>query len=160
MTTRKGVIRVGKGVSAETAPAIPAPKPMPIAPPSDAIRAASRRNWTRTWRLRAPRAMRIPISRVRSVTDTSMMLAMTIPPTTRLIPEMITITANRPIVMLFQIVRIASPVTIPKGSFPRNGVWRRARRIARTSSCASGTLAAEPARTKMSRPRRPPNAFW
>ena len=33
----------------------------------------------------APMAMRMPISRVRSVTDTSMMFMMPIPPTTRLI---------------------------------------------------------------------------
>ena len=37
-------------------------------------------------RRRAPRALRTPTSRVRSVTDTSMMFINTIPPTTRLMP--------------------------------------------------------------------------
>ena len=40
----------------------------------------------RTSRASAPMARRMPISRVRSVTDTSMMFMMPTPPTARLIP--------------------------------------------------------------------------
>jgi len=43
--------------------------------------AASTRNCVGTSRSRAPVASRMPISRARSVTDTSMMLMMPIPPT-------------------------------------------------------------------------------
>ena len=43
---------------------------------------ASTRNWARMSRPRAPMALRMPISRVRSRTDTSMMFMMPMPPTT------------------------------------------------------------------------------
>ena len=43
---------------------------------------ASIRNWRSTSDARAPTAMRRPISRVRSVTDTIMMFMMPTPPTT------------------------------------------------------------------------------
>ena len=39
-----------------------------------------------TWPASAPMARRMPISRVRSVTDTSMMFMMPMPPTSRLTP--------------------------------------------------------------------------
>ena len=49
-----------------------------------------------SWRL-APSALRMPISRVRSVTETSMMFMMTTPPTTREIAAMpMMIPANMP----------------------------------------------------------------
>ena len=43
---------------------------------------ASTRNWRKMSRARAPTAMRNPISRVRSVTETNMMFMMPTPPTT------------------------------------------------------------------------------
>ena len=43
----------------------------------------STRNWSRTSRFLAPMALRVPISRVRSVTVTSMMFMMPMPPTRR-----------------------------------------------------------------------------
>ena len=43
-------------------------------------------------RRRAPRALRTPISRMRSVTDTSMMFMTTTPPTMRLMPVTTTVT--------------------------------------------------------------------
>ena len=46
------------------------------------------RNWKRMSRPRAPIALRIPISRVRSRTDTSMMFMIPIPPTTSEIEAM------------------------------------------------------------------------
>jgi hypothetical protein len=57
---------------------------MPISPPISDSTIASTRNCSRTWRSVAPTASRMPISRVRSVTDTSMMFMMPMPPTSRL----------------------------------------------------------------------------
>ena len=54
---------------------------MPTMPPVTESVAASTRNWVRMSRRRAPSALRMPISRVRSVTDTSMMFMITMPPT-------------------------------------------------------------------------------
>ena len=55
---------------------------MPMRPPrSESVR-ASTRNWARMSRPRAPMALRMPISRVRSRTDTSMMFMIPMPPTT------------------------------------------------------------------------------
>ena len=54
---------------------------MPITPPISERVMASTRNWTRMSRPRAPTAIRRPISRVRSVTDTSMMFMIPMPPT-------------------------------------------------------------------------------
>ena len=47
---------------------------------------ASSRNWRRIRRGVAPRALRRPISRMRSVTDTSMMFMTPMPPTSSEIP--------------------------------------------------------------------------
>jgi len=58
------------------------PQRTPRTPPKRASTTDSLRNWERTSERRAPTAFRIPISRVRSVTATSMMFMMTMPPTT------------------------------------------------------------------------------
>ena len=50
-------------------------------PPTPVSATASRRNWTRISDLRAPMALRMPISDVRSVTEISMMFMTPIPPT-------------------------------------------------------------------------------
>ena len=55
----------------------------PDPPPATERDTASMRNCTRMSRSLAPTASRIPISRVRSVTDTSMMFMIPIPPTRR-----------------------------------------------------------------------------
>ncbi len=55
---------------------------MPMAPPSRQSTTASTRNCRRMLPERAPTAIRRPISRVRSVTETSMMFMMPTPPTT------------------------------------------------------------------------------
>ena len=52
-------------------------------PPTTLMTTASTRNCSRTSEPRAPIARRRPISRVRSVTDTSMMFMMPMPPTTQ-----------------------------------------------------------------------------
>ena len=54
---------------------------MPIKPPKTESTSASMRNCMTICERRAPIARRIPISRVRSVTDASMMFMMPIPPT-------------------------------------------------------------------------------
>ena len=53
-------------------------------PPNVESTIASNRNCIMTSLANAPIAKRMPISRVRSVTDTSMMFMMPMPPTTRL----------------------------------------------------------------------------
>ena len=55
---------------------------MPAMPPTALSVSASARNCSRTSRRRAPTARRTPISRVRSLTATSMMFMMPTPPTT------------------------------------------------------------------------------
>jgi hypothetical protein len=57
----------------------------PTTPPRHDSTTASIRNCISTSLATAPIARRMPISRVRSVTETSMMFMMPIPPTTRLI---------------------------------------------------------------------------
>ena len=64
-----------------TASAAPNPSNMPIAPPARQSTSASIRNCIRMSRFLAPSALRTPISRVRSVTETSMMFMIPIPPT-------------------------------------------------------------------------------
>ena len=54
---------------------------MPSMPPSAGVVAASVTNRPRMTRSLAPSALRMPISRVRSVTDTIMMFMMPMPPT-------------------------------------------------------------------------------
>ena len=61
--------------------AAPVPSPMPTRPPIMHSTTASIRNWSRMLAWVAPSALRTPISRVRSVTDTSMMFMMPMPPT-------------------------------------------------------------------------------
>ena len=54
---------------------------MPMRPPRSDRVSASTRNWARMSRPRAPTALRMPISRVRSRTETSMMFMIPMPPT-------------------------------------------------------------------------------
>ncbi len=62
----------------------PTPSSIPSIPPTNDRLTASARNWRRMSRVRAPTARRRPISLVRSVTETSMMFMMPMPPTSRL----------------------------------------------------------------------------
>src|ERR1051326_7690349 len=72
--------------------AVPNPVSTPIMPPIAVTITASIRNWVRMSLRRAPTALRIPISFVRSVTDTSMMFMTTMPPTTSEIAATPTVT--------------------------------------------------------------------
>ncbi len=60
---------------------MPQPRSTPATPPVMVRTMDSTRNWIMMSAFRAPRALRNPISRVRSVTDTSIMFMMPIPPT-------------------------------------------------------------------------------
>jgi len=57
------------------------PSARPAAPPKTVTTMASMRNWTKTCQPVAPSALRTPTSRIRSVNEASMILVMTIPPT-------------------------------------------------------------------------------
>ena len=59
---------------------------MPMTPPMALRIAASTRNWVTISRRGAPMDFLMPISRVRSVTVTSMIFMMPMPPTSRAIP--------------------------------------------------------------------------
>ncbi len=62
------------------------PSAMPMRPPLHESTTVSTRNWMTICRRRAPMARRMPISRVRSVTEASMMFMIPMPPTSRLMP--------------------------------------------------------------------------
>ena len=68
------------------------PSPIPMPPPISESTIASIKNWRMMFERFAPIALRIPISRVRSVTETSMMFMMPIPATTKATPPI----AERP----------------------------------------------------------------
>ena len=69
--------RNGRGLNAHTSPSEIA---MPTTPPMSDVATPSSRNCSITWRRFAPSALRMPISRVRSCTDTNMMFITPTPP--------------------------------------------------------------------------------
>ena len=75
---------VGHPASPATLAEMLTPKTIPRAPPSKDKTIDSTRNCARMSRPRAPTAIRIPISRILSVTETSIMFMIPIPPTRRL----------------------------------------------------------------------------
>src|SRR5881397_2146892 len=72
---------VGQPAMLEAAWAPATPSPTPIIPPMALRTTASTRNCRRMCRRLAPTAMRMPISRVRSVTETNKIFMIPIPPT-------------------------------------------------------------------------------
>ncbi len=92
ISTQVGCRRAGNGEKALIRKARPPPMPMPRRPPAPVRVMASVRNCQRMSRRVAPRALRTPISRVLSVTETSMMFISPTPPTSRPIEEMAFIT--------------------------------------------------------------------
>ena len=99
----------------------PQPIDSPITPPSPVSVAASIRNCHRMSLRFAPIALRTPISRVRSVTETSMMFITPMPPTIKPTEEITTIAIARPPVIERKLSRILSDVCIPKLSSSANG---------------------------------------
>ena len=87
-----GIFIIKAGTSAETVQASNQPNSNPAIPPAPVSVTASVRNCQMMSARRAPRAFRIPISRVRSVTATSIMFITPTPPTMNAIEEMISIT--------------------------------------------------------------------
>ncbi len=75
------------------------PTTTPIAPPSNDSVVASVRNCRTMSRRKAPTALRTPISRVRSVTETSMMFITPTPPIKSEMKAMNTIAPVMPLVM-------------------------------------------------------------
>ena len=92
------------------------PSAVPTSPPMIESVIASTRNWRRMSLLRAPIALRIPISRVRSRTETSMMFMIPIPPTTSEIDAMPARSAVRIAVTLPTVLRSCAWFVIEKSS--------------------------------------------
>ena len=92
------------------------PNPTPITPPTVEITIASVKNWLKISVPVAPTALRMPISRVRSITETSMMLAMPIPPTTKEIPAIAPIIKVNDPITLLKVLIISTKLTIRKSS--------------------------------------------
>ena len=135
--TQRGATAAGRGVRAATAPASPIPTATPKAAPTVLRVADSMSTWVRMSRRRAPRALRTPISRVRSITETSMMFMMTTPPTTREIPTNPGSAVKRMRLMLSQKLRESSAVSAAKfvGS---EGRRRRRTRMSPSTSVWTG----------------------
>src|SRR5690348_8497348 len=90
------------------------PMMIPTMPPIAHKVIASRVNWNRMLRLVAPIALRTPISRVRSVTETSMMFMTPTPPTINPTLETANIKMKMPPVSWFQRSESASGVKMAK----------------------------------------------
>ena len=79
---------------ARAASAMAPPIRMPITPPMPESMTASIRNCTRISDLRAPMALRTPISAVRSVTEISMMFITPMPPTSSPTPPIMPVSST------------------------------------------------------------------
>ena len=91
-----------------------------------------------------PSATLMPISLVPSVTETNMMFIITIPPTISAMEAIATITMKKVPLRFDQMLRKLSFVSAAKLSGLPGPSWRRARRIARTSSMADSNCAPTP----------------
>ena len=118
---------------------------MPATPPVTLRNTASARNCSSTCSRRAPIAMRRPISRVRSVTDTSRMFMMPMPPTTS---EIEATAASSSAMMRLELsavsaiwLRLRTEKSLSSPGLMR---WRRARIsvTSRIAGCTSAELAA------------------
>ena len=103
---------------------------MPATPPTMQTSTASVRNCRRMSPRRAPTAMRMPISRVRSVTDTSMMFITPMPPTISEITAMAEISSVSVWLVDWMVSRMVLVFWRKKSVLP----WRRVEQIA--SICA------------------------
>src|SRR6267143_389002 len=136
-TMDHGATAAGSGVRAATAPASPIPSATPPAAPTRASVVASTRNCRRMSRRRAPRDMRMPISRVRSATAISMMFMMTIPPTTSDTATRPGRATNSTRLILPQKSSTSSAVSSAKSFGSRGRRWRRLRMTASAWAIAS-----------------------
>ena len=114
--TASGDTAVGHPCHNVTPRATPNPTAIPMPPPNRLNTTASTRNCRSTSRPRAPIAIRNPISRVRSVTDTSMMFMIPMPPTSSDTPAMLASRAVIVCVASFRTLAISSIVLTMKSS--------------------------------------------
>ena len=123
-----------------------APSPTPIAPPMHRQHHGFDQDLHHDVGCRAPSDLRMPISRVRSVTLTSMMFMMTMPPTTSEMQVTGTTTAATMPSNWSMKPRIASGVIVSKLSAWPGRSWKRSRSATRVWSSASfhGQAAARP----------------
>ena len=113
---------------------------MPMIAPSVLNVAASTRNWLRMSRRRAPSDLRMPISRVRSATATSMIFMMTIPPTTKPIAGRAVPAIVITLLVFSNITSADAVVSITKLSGCDGRRWRLARSASRTVSIDSSSM--------------------
>src|SRR5881394_2509371 len=140
--TDHAVTRAGRGEATWTRAASALPASRPATPPSSDRMADSARNWRRTSRRDAPSDLRIPISRVRSVTLISMMFMITIPPTTMPMPTTAGTTVKITRVSLPQNAIRPSPVSTVKSSSCEGRRWCAMRIASSARSMPSATRAA------------------
>ena len=86
----------GSGLTAPTSSATPTPSRMPMHAAAQRQRRGLDQELRQDVARRAPSALRMPISRVRSVTDTSMMFMITMPPTSSEIAATPIVTTKMP----------------------------------------------------------------
>ena len=133
---------------------------MPIRPPSSDRVSASTRNWARMSRPRAPTALRMPISRVRSRTETSMMFMIPMPPTMSEIEAMPP--SSSVSVPLIEDAASSSWVwsnTLKSSSSVAASSWR-SRRSAVMSALAAVMSAASAMLTPIVRTESPPTKYF
>src|SRR6266849_1235183 len=106
----------GSGVKLAISHETPHANAIPPAPPAQHNTTDSTRNWLTTSCCRAPTAFRIPISLVRSTTETSIMFIITMPPTTSEMPTTNSDTENIVAVSLENNSLMPSEVITPKSS--------------------------------------------
>src|ERR1017187_6819044 len=139
-TLHSGTVEGRLGTNVRIATESSQPARMPIRPP-DAVRVmASSRNCQTISLRRAPTALRTPISRVRSVTDTSMMFITPMPPTSRPMDEITTMTRPTELMSWRNWPMTLSALEMPKLSGSAAFTRRRRRSSSVTSSLACSIL--------------------
>ncbi len=117
----------------------------PTRPPAKVIATPSSRNCTRMCRRRAPIALRTPISRVRSCTETSMMFITPTPPIISVSDPMNTSTTISPLAMPSTIAIVSALVSARTARSSRASNRSRAASVSRTcrsaTSCDDGSTA-------------------
>jgi len=113
-TDQSGTVEGKLGTKARMRKLSRQPTVIPITPPEPVSTTASSRNCQAMSRRRAPIALRTPISRVRSVTETSMMSITPMPPTSRPIEEITTITSATVLIIWRNSSIRDSAVAMPK----------------------------------------------
>src|SRR5438128_12272567 len=129
---------------------IESPSRMPSTPPISVSVAASTRNCHRISRRVAPMALRTPISRVRSVTETIMIAITPTPPTSSPTAERASITMRTSSVVLLRLSRNFSWLTTAKLLSWPGRRCRRRRSASVTSSIACAVVAAGAGPTRKS----------